>query len=206
MTNCWSRPGTLSGIITLTGRNGKTRSPITYKEEIRLVWQSVTICLKTTVAWRKWSILCQKTTPCYRLVHGKNSLFHVMVSFWIYNVREITIRLSTFPFHCECNPSQRTNNNISKSLQILIEMNIAFLQEIAGMFSAVGMCEQAVTAFTKVSPILTTLRIIEISIVCVCMVRRETSIRLNLFRRIVLYFKSGNKRQLAIILWLLLRN
>lgn len=80
MTNCWSRPGTLSGIITLTGRNGKTRSPITYKEEIRLVWQSVTICLKTTVAWRKWSILCQKTTPCYRLVHGKNSLFHVMVS------------------------------------------------------------------------------------------------------------------------------
>ena len=68
------------------------------------------------------------------------------------------------------------------------------------MFSAVGMCEQAVTAFTKVSPILTTLRIIEISIVCVCMVRRETSIRLNLFRRVVLYLKPGNKRQLAIIL------
>ena len=36
------------------------------------------------------------------------------------------------------------------------------------MFSAVGMCEQAVTAFTKVSPILTTLRIIEIALfVCV---------------------------------------
>jgi len=27
------------------------------------------------------------------------------------------------------------------------------LQEIAGMFSAVGMCEQAVAAFTKVHPI-----------------------------------------------------
>ena len=68
------------------------------------------------------------------------------------------------------------------------------------MFSAVGMCEQAVTAFTKVSPILTTLRIVEIGIVCVCMVRRETRIRLNLFLRIVLYLQPGNKRQLAIIL------
>ena len=29
------------------------------------------------------------------------------------------------------------------------------------MFSAVGMCEQAVTAFTKVSPILTTLPIVK---------------------------------------------
>lgn len=56
---------------------------------------------------------------------------------------------------------KRTNHNI-KRLQILIVINIAFLQEIAGMFSAVGMCEQAVTAFTKVSPILTTSRIVEL--------------------------------------------
>lgn len=162
MTNCWSRPGTLSGIITLTGRNGRMPSPITYKEEIRLVWQSVTICLKTTVAWRKWSILYQKITSCYRLVHGENGLFHAIVSFWIYNVPEITIRFCTFHFDCECNPSKQTKNNVSKSLKILILMNIAFLQEIAGMFSAVGMCEQAVTAFTKVSSILTNLRIVEL--------------------------------------------
>ena len=44
------------------------------------------------------------------------------------------------------------------------------------------------------------MRIIELGIVCVCIVRGETSIRLNLFRRIVLYLKPGNKRQLAIIL------
>lgn len=93
MTNCWSRPGMLSGIITLTGRNGRTRSHITYKEEIRLVWQSVTICLKTTVAWRKWSILCQKTTPCYRLVHGK------IVPLMLWCRSKFTIRLK---FQSDC--------------------------------------------------------------------------------------------------------
>jgi len=42
--------------------------------------------------------------------------------------------------------------------------------------------------------------IIEIGIVCVRMLQRETSIRLNLFCRIVLYLKPGNKRQLATVL------
>ena len=44
------------------------------------------------------------------------------------------------------------------------------------------------------------MRIIELGIVCVSIVQGETSIRLNLFRRIVLYLKPGNKSQLSIVL------
>lgn len=134
MTNCWSRPGTLSGIITLTGRNGRMRSPITFKEEIRLVWQSVTICLKTTVAWRKWSILYQKITSCYRLVHGKNGLFHAIVSFWIYNVPEITIRFARFTLIVSVIPLNRQTTTSAKAYKYWFWWTLLFYRRLQECF------------------------------------------------------------------------
>lgn len=69
MINFWSRPGMQLVITTLTGKSGRTRSHITSKEETRRVWQSVIICWRITMAWRKWSTLYQKIMSCYRSVY-----------------------------------------------------------------------------------------------------------------------------------------
>ena len=68
MINFWSRPGTQLVITTLTGKSGRTRSHITFKEGTRPGWPSVTTCWRIIMAWRKWSILYQKIMPCYRSV------------------------------------------------------------------------------------------------------------------------------------------
>lgn len=73
MINFWSRPGTQLVITTLIVKSGRTRSHITSKEETRRVWQSVIICWRITMAWRKWSTLYQKIMSCYRSVYTEIS-------------------------------------------------------------------------------------------------------------------------------------
>lgn len=137
MTNSLSRPGTQLVITTLTGKSGRTRSPITCKEETRLGWRSVTICWKIIMDWKKWWTHCQKITSCWRSVDSKG---------WV--------RFKCLAMHGVM------RSVIFTKILFLRENFSLFLQEIAGMFSAVGMCEQAVLAFTKVrksrtlSPIL----------------------------------------------------